>query len=69
MINRTWVIIGLLSYQRAGPGVGERAQFVPAHIEEAQGFQTVHDCRGQTGQTVIGHVQLLQLTEADPVCS
>ncbi len=58
-----------VSYQWTGPGVGEAAQLVPAHVEDAQGFQTVHDCRGQTGQTVIRHIQLLQLTQADPVSS
>lgn len=62
-------MIYLVSYQRTGPGVREGAQFVPAHIEKSQGFQTVHDCCGQTGQTVIRHIKLLQLAQTDPVCS
>lgn len=46
-------------YQWTGPGVREGAQLVPAHIEEPQGFQTVHDSCGQTGQAVFRHIQLL----------
>lgn len=57
----------MVSYQWTCPGVREAAQSVPAHIEDAQGFQTVHDCRGEAGQTVIRHIQLLQLTKTDPV--
>lgn len=57
----------MVSHQWTGPGVGERAQFVPAHIQGAQRFQTVHHSCGQTGQTVIGHIQLLQLPKPDPV--
>lgn len=57
----------LVPYQRTRPGVGEAAQPVPTHVENAQAFQAVHDGRGQAGQDVIGHVQLLQLTKTDPV--
>ncbi len=59
----------MVSYQWTSPGVREGAQFVPAHTEEAQGFQTVHECHGQTGQTVIGHIQLFKLTKTNPVSS
>lgn len=58
-----------VAYQRTGPGVGEAAQPVPAHVEDTQRLQTVHDGGGQTAQAVIRHVQLLQLPEADPVCT
>lgn len=57
----------MISYQWTSPGVRKGAQLVPAHVEEAQGFKTVHDCSGQTCQTVIRHIQLLQLTETNPV--
>lgn len=61
------ITIHLVSYQWTGPGVREASQFVPAHIEGAQGFQTVHDGHRQTGQAVIRQIQLLQLTKANPV--
>lgn len=57
----------VLAYQWTGPGVRDTAQPVPAHVQDAQRLQTVHDGRGQAGQAVIRHIQLLQLTEADPV--
>lgn len=69
MTIRKWIFIWMVSYQWTSPGVREGAQLVTAHIEEAQGLQTVHDCRGQTGQTVIRHIQFLQLTKTDPVSS
>lgn len=59
--------ISVSSHQWTGPGVREAAQSVPAHIEDTQGFQTVHDGWRQTAQAVIRHIQLLQLTEANPV--
>lgn len=62
-------LICAVAYQWTGPGVGDTAQPVPAHVEHTQRLQTVHDGRGQTGQAVLRHIQLLQLTEADPVCT
>lgn len=59
----------MVAYQWTGPGVRDTAQPVPAHVEDTQSLQTVHDGRGQTGQAVVGHIQLLQLPEADPVCA
>lgn len=56
------------AYQWTGPGVRDTVQPVPAHAEDAQGLEAVHDGRGQTAQAVIRHIQLLQLTQADPVC-
>lgn len=56
-----------VTHQRTGPGVGEAAEFVFADVERAEGLQTVQDGGRQLRQDVIGHVQLLQLTEADPV--
>lgn len=53
--------------QWTGPRVREVAQPVPAHIEDTQGFQTVHDLRAQTAEAVIGHVQLLQSAKTNPV--
>lgn len=61
--------ICVAAYQWTGPGVRDTAQPVPAHGEDTQRLQTVHDGRGQTGEGVIRHIQLLQLTEADPVCT
>lgn len=58
---------GVGPYQWTGPGVRDAAQPVPAHLEDTQRLQTVHDGCGQAAQTVVGQVQLLQLTQADPV--
>jgi len=56
-----------VSHQRTDPGFREAAQFVPAHIEQDQGLQTVQDCCGQAAETIIRHIQLLQLTQTNPV--
>lgn len=56
-----------MSDQWTGPGVREAAQFVLANVEGTQGFQPVHEALREGAQTIVREVQLLQLTEADPV--
>lgn len=65
--GRPWSLGRWVSHQWAGPGVREGAQFVPAHVQRAEGLQTVHEWWGKTAQGVIRHIQLLQLPETDPV--
>lgn len=68
MIERSGLCLcRVASHQWTGPRVREVAQPVPAHIEDTQGFQTVHDRRAQTAEAVIGHVQLLQSAKTNPV--
>lgn len=56
-----------MTHQRTGPGVREAAELVSADVQRAEGLQTVQDGGGQLRQAVVGHVQLLQLTQTDPV--
>jgi hypothetical protein len=55
------------AYQRAGPWVREAGESVPADFEGSERFERVKNSRGKTGQTVVRHIQLLQLTQTDPV--
>lgn len=61
------ILMWVASHQWTGPRVREVAQPVPAHIEDTQGFQTVHHLRAQTAEAVTGHVQLLQSAKTYPV--
>lgn len=60
-------VFAAVTHQRTGPGIREAGEFVSVDIETAEGLQAVQYGGGKICQAVIGHVQLLQLTQADPV--